>query len=72
MDTLKGQPALLERVIRLEAVSEAHNRYLSRISATLDKVSDRLAEVSHEQAGQSSTIHIMEQHMSRDHHQKDM
>ena len=50
VESIKGKPNLVERVIRLEAVTEAHTEYLDRLSEVLNKVDSNMTRIDRDQA----------------------
>ncbi len=60
VDTIKQMPPLVERVIRLEAVTEVHNRYLNSLNSTLDRVNANMSRIDREQARRTSIIKKVE------------
>jgi len=65
VDRIMKKPELVERVIRLEAITEAHNLYLSRLSHTLDKVDANMDRIDKEQARRASIVNAAEAYMGK-------
>lgn len=57
---IKGRPDLSERVIRLEAVTGEHTRYLARLDETLDRLSHLIERIHSEQNRRSPAIRYIE------------
>lgn len=66
VQTLKARPYLAERVIRLEAITEEHSRYLTRLSLVMDRVSATMDVVAKEQARRAGAIEFIKQQTGRD------
>lgn len=53
---LKEEPNLLERVLKLEAITEANAKYLNRLNSTLDRVNANMTRIDREQVKRTETI----------------
>lgn len=58
---------LVERVIKMEAVMEEHNRFLTKLNSTLDDLNKTIDYVAKEQVRRSSTIDRVEEHLKGKH-----
>ncbi len=65
VDTIKGKTPLLERVIRLETITEIQYKYLNRLNATLDKVNTNMDRIDREQSRRSTTVKKAEKYFNR-------
>ena len=63
VETIKAKPELIERVIRLEATVDVHNRYLSRLPNILDKVEATVNRIDKEQIKRAV---MLDNHIAKD------
>ena len=63
VEQLRSLPDLSERVIRLEAVSEAQTLYLTRLGSTLDKINTNMDRIDREQARRTSIVKRAGEHL---------
>ena len=71
VDSIMNRPDLTERVIRIEATVEAHNRYLGRLSTVLDKMETTVARIDREQAMRGSIVKDARKHIQEPHYWDD-
>ena len=63
VDSIKARPKLTERVIRLEAVTEANSKYLNRLSRVLDKLETTVSRIDREQVKRAV---MLDNHIAKD------
>ena len=63
VNSLKEAPKLTERVIRLEAVTEANTKYMNRLNRTLDIVNSNMIRMDKEQTKRAV---MLDNHIAKD------